>query len=65
MRAFNDQFNITNNDISDKVSLNCDYCNMNTYLKNGYTLESFDDSCYNFNGLKVYRTGVANLIKLS
>ena len=65
MRAFNDQFNITNNDNSDKVSLNCDYCNMNDYLKNGYTLESFDDSCYNFNGLKVYRTGIANLIKLS
>ena len=65
MRAFNDQFNITNNDISDKVSLDCDYCNMNDYLKNGYTLESFDDSYYNFNGLKVYRTGVANLIKLS
>ena len=65
MRAFNDQFNITNNDISDKVSLDCDYCNMNDYLKNGYTLESFDDSCYNFNGLKVYRTGIANLIKLS
>ena len=65
MRAFNDQFNITNNDISDKVSFDCDYCNMNDYLKNGYTLESFDDSYYNFNGLKVYRTGVANLIKLS
>ena len=65
MRAFNDQFNITNNDISDKVSLDCDYCNMNDYLKIGYTLESFDDSYYNFNGLKVYRTGVANLIKLS
>ena len=64
-RAFDDQFNITNNDIFDKVSLNCDYCNMNTYLKNGYTLESFGDSCYNFNGLKVYRTGIANLIKLS
>ena len=65
MRAFNDQFNITNNDISDKISIDCDYCNMNAYLKNGYTLESFDDSCYNFNGLKVYRTGTANLIKLS
>lgn len=62
-RAFNDQYGAI--DSSNKISINCDYFSMNTYLKDSYILESFDDSYYYFNDMKVYRTGIANLIKLS
>ena len=63
-RAFDDQHNDIYN-ASNRITIDCDYLSINDYLKNGYTLESFDDSYYNFSGVKVYRTGTANLIKLS
>ena len=64
MRAFDDQFNAIYNS-SNRITIDCDYLSINDYLKSGYTIESFDDYYYEFSGVKIYRTGTANLIKLS
>lgn len=47
-----------------EIHLDCDFYNINDYINNGYAVKQIDESYYTSKKFKVYRTGIAHLVKL-